>query len=91
MSDSEPQLHVFDDGFDLYLAHDEEEAARLRCEWLDEDTHQEPFTRLEPEFKLKVLCDRDGERSDHGKPVERTCAEWARIISKPDVLCSRDI
>lgn len=72
-------LHVYTTSCDWWVAESEEAAALMHKEHYGETLEEmcDDLTLLPGDKIIRIVCDENGEISDHGESVERTAAEWA--------------
>jgi hypothetical protein len=83
---------IYTDGQDHIIATGRGGLSR----WLAEqgyDTSQSEWELLQPDDKLSIQCDEDGEPCDfdEGIPIEKTAKDWLEQIKTNGLLCSEDV
>lgn len=93
-------MHVYRFDYDWFVAESEPDALAayrehyvVKTNALDEAECEEQLRdgcmELPDDQPLRIICDPDGQISDDGQPIERTCAEWAEREGR-GFLCSTE-
>jgi hypothetical protein len=85
-------VYVISDA-DKVIAHGEADAWAVWTETTgmdpDEEGCREDIWELPADKELRIVCDADGNPSDDGETISRTCAEWVAHQGR-GFLCSTE-